>query len=83
MKTFNRNDEQFLEAFAIFCGLGIQNTQMYERVERAMAKQEVTLEVSHTRVSWCPVCWRLKGSSFQSGPGAPVRPSLLLPFIHW
>ncbi len=46
VKVFNRNDEQFLEAFAIFCGLGIQNTQMYETVERAMAKQEVTLEVS-------------------------------------
>uniref|UniRef100_A0A671KS62 Phosphodiesterase n=1 Tax=Sinocyclocheilus anshuiensis TaxID=1608454 RepID=A0A671KS62_9TELE len=45
VKAFNRNDEQFLEAFAIFCGLGIQNTQMYEAVERAMAKQEVTLEV--------------------------------------
>ncbi|XP_028420208.1 LOW QUALITY PROTEIN: cGMP-specific 3',5'-cyclic phosphodiesterase [Perca flavescens] len=45
VKAFNRNDEQFLEAFAIFCGLGIQNTQMYETVERAMAKQEVTLEV--------------------------------------
>lgn len=46
IKTFNRNDEQFLEAFAIFCGLGIQNTQMYEVVDRAMAKQMVTLEVS-------------------------------------
>ncbi|XP_051987571.1 cGMP-specific 3',5'-cyclic phosphodiesterase isoform X2 [Xyrauchen texanus] len=45
VKAFNRNDEQFLEAFAVFCGLGIQNTQMYETVERAMAKQEVTLEV--------------------------------------
>ncbi|KAM4537191.1 cGMP-specific 3',5'-cyclic phosphodiesterase isoform 4-T4 [Odontesthes bonariensis] len=45
VKAFNRNDEQFLEAFAIFCGLGIQNTQMYETVERAMVKQEVTLEV--------------------------------------
>ncbi|KAM6959988.1 cGMP-specific 3',5'-cyclic phosphodiesterase isoform 2-T2 [Tautogolabrus adspersus] len=45
VKAFNRNDEQFLEAFAIFCGLGIQNTQMYETVERARAKQEVTLEV--------------------------------------
>ncbi|XP_078532051.1 cGMP-specific 3',5'-cyclic phosphodiesterase isoform X1 [Lissotriton helveticus] len=45
IKAFNRNDEQFLEAFAIFCGLGIQNTQMYEVVERAMAKQMVTLEV--------------------------------------
>lgn len=48
VKAFNRNDEQFLEAFAIFCGLGIQNTQMYEAVERAMAKQEVTLEVRPT-----------------------------------
>lgn len=48
VKAFNRNDEQFLEAFAVFCGLGIQNTQMYETVERAMAKQEVTLEVSYT-----------------------------------
>lgn len=46
VKPFNRNDEQFLEAFVIFCGLGIQNTQMYEAVERAMAKQMVTLEVS-------------------------------------
>uniref|UniRef100_A0A4W3GRY4 Phosphodiesterase n=1 Tax=Callorhinchus milii TaxID=7868 RepID=A0A4W3GRY4_CALMI len=45
IKAFNNNDEQFLEAFAIFCGLGIQNTQMYETVERAMAKQVVTLEV--------------------------------------
>lgn len=45
IKAFNRNDEQFLEAFAIFCGLGIQNTQMYETVETAMAKQMVTLEV--------------------------------------
>ena len=56
VKAFNRNDEQFLEAFAIFCGLGIQNTQMYETVERAMAKQEVTLEVRHAHTPthiWC------------------------------
>ncbi|XP_067895373.1 cGMP-specific 3',5'-cyclic phosphodiesterase isoform X1 [Heterodontus francisci] len=45
IKAFNKNDEQFLEAFAIFCGLGIQNTKMYETVEMAMAKQTVTLEV--------------------------------------
>ncbi|EGW02508.1 cGMP-specific 3',5'-cyclic phosphodiesterase [Cricetulus griseus] len=46
IKPFNQNDEQFLEAFVIFCGLGIQNTQMYEAVERAMAKQMVTLEAA-------------------------------------
>lgn len=67
VKTFNRNDEQFLEAFAIFCGLGIQNTQMYETVERAMAKQEVTLEVSHTRLRTALfLVSRLQGSTEQS-----------------
>lgn len=54
IKAFNQNDEQFLEAFVIFCGLGIQNTQMYEAVERAMAKQMVTLEVG--RSPWDLVC---------------------------
>ncbi|XP_064458491.1 dual 3',5'-cyclic-AMP and -GMP phosphodiesterase 11-like isoform X2 [Ornithodoros turicata] len=44
-EPFNKNDEQLLEAFAIFCGLGIQNTQMYEKVVKSMAKQRVTLEV--------------------------------------
>ncbi|XP_061664773.1 cGMP-specific 3',5'-cyclic phosphodiesterase isoform X2 [Syngnathoides biaculeatus] len=53
-KPFNRNDEQFLEAFAIFCGLAIQNTQMYETVERAMAKQQVTLEVLSYHASAAP-----------------------------
>ncbi|CAG0883666.1 unnamed protein product [Cyprideis torosa] len=42
---FTKNDEHFLEAFAIFCGMGLHNTQMYERAVIAVAKQEVTLEV--------------------------------------
>lgn len=33
-----------LEAFAIFCGLGIHNTQMYENACKLMAKQKVALE---------------------------------------
>lgn len=32
------------EAFAIFCGLGIHNTQMYENACKLMAKQKVALE---------------------------------------
>lgn len=44
-QTFTKNDENFVEAFAIFCGMGIQNTNMYERAIVAMAKQSVTLEV--------------------------------------
>ncbi|RWS31936.1 dual 3':5'-cyclic-AMP and -GMP phosphodiesterase 11-like protein [Leptotrombidium deliense] len=42
---FNRNDENLFEAFAIFCGMGIHNTQMYERAIKAIAKQRVTLEI--------------------------------------
>lgn len=34
-----------MEAFAIFCGMGIHNTHMYEKAIAAMAKQSVTLEV--------------------------------------
>ena len=38
------NDISF-QAFAIFCGMGIHNTQMYEKVVHAMAKRQVALEV--------------------------------------
>ncbi|XP_065332643.1 dual 3',5'-cyclic-AMP and -GMP phosphodiesterase 11 isoform X1 [Cloeon dipterum] len=43
--AFTRNDENFVEAFSIFCGMGIHNTHMYEKAVVAMAKQSVTLEV--------------------------------------
>lgn len=43
---FTKNDENFVEAFAIFCGMGIHNTHMYEKAITAMAKQSVTLDVS-------------------------------------
>jgi len=42
---FTSNDENFVEAFAIFCGMGISNVKMYETAMVAMAKQQVTLEV--------------------------------------
>ena len=42
---FTSNDENFLEAFAIFCGMGISNVRMYETACTAMAKQQVALEV--------------------------------------
>ncbi|XP_023938951.1 dual 3',5'-cyclic-AMP and -GMP phosphodiesterase 11 isoform X1 [Bicyclus anynana] len=42
---FTKNDENFVEAFAIFCGMGLHNTHMYEKAITAMAKQSVTLDV--------------------------------------
>jgi hypothetical protein len=41
--TFFSNDENFVEAFAIFCGMGIQNVKMYEEAKVALAKQQVLL----------------------------------------
>ncbi|XP_033643907.1 dual 3',5'-cyclic-AMP and -GMP phosphodiesterase 11-like isoform X2 [Asterias rubens] len=41
---FNMNDEDMFEAFSIFCGMGINNTYMYEKVCRSVAKQRVALE---------------------------------------
>ncbi|XP_074647468.1 dual 3',5'-cyclic-AMP and -GMP phosphodiesterase 11-like [Tubulanus polymorphus] len=43
--SFNKNDQNLFEAFSIFCGLGISNTQMYEKACKAMAKQRIALEV--------------------------------------
>ena len=34
----------FFQAFAIFCGLGIHNCQLYEGVCKLMAKQKVAIE---------------------------------------
>ncbi|XP_030573302.1 cGMP-specific 3',5'-cyclic phosphodiesterase isoform X1 [Drosophila novamexicana] len=41
---FTESDASIFEAFAIFCGLGIHNTQMYENACKLMAKQKVALE---------------------------------------
>ncbi|XP_021916332.1 cGMP-specific 3',5'-cyclic phosphodiesterase [Zootermopsis nevadensis] len=41
---FSDCDVSIFEAFAIFCGLGIHNTQMYENACKLMAKQKVALE---------------------------------------
>ncbi|KAF9807615.1 hypothetical protein SFRURICE_008828 [Spodoptera frugiperda] len=41
---FTEGDISIFEAFAIFCGLGIHNTQMYENACKLMAKQKVALE---------------------------------------
>ncbi|KAK7582390.1 hypothetical protein V9T40_013835 [Parthenolecanium corni] len=43
-QPFIESDISIFEAFAIFCGLGIHNTQMYENACKLMAKQKVALE---------------------------------------
>eukprot|EP00794_Sanderia_malayensis_P003350 gene3351-3839_t len=61
---FNEKDEQILEAFTIFSGLGISNCILYDEVCRAKVHQKVALEVLsyHTSASQLEV-ERLKLSS--------------------
>ena len=35
----------FFKGFAIFCGLGIHNTQMYEKASLMLARQKLNMEV--------------------------------------
>nr|XP_046916300.1 dual 3',5'-cyclic-AMP and -GMP phosphodiesterase 11-like [Dermatophagoides farinae] len=44
-RPFNKNDENLFEAFAIFSGMGIENTHKFEKAVKSMAKQKVTLEL--------------------------------------
>ncbi|KAF2987514.1 hypothetical protein EK904_002555, partial [Melospiza melodia maxima] len=42
-KSFDDADQRLFEAFVIFCGLGINNTIMYDQVKKSWAKQSVAL----------------------------------------
>ncbi|CAH8626313.1 unnamed protein product [Schistosoma guineensis] len=42
---FTYSDEFLFEAFALFVGLGISNSQLYERAIRSAAKQKVIMDV--------------------------------------
>ncbi|XP_078284389.1 dual 3',5'-cyclic-AMP and -GMP phosphodiesterase 11A [Rhinoraja longicauda] len=44
-KTFDDADQRLFEAFVIFCGLGINNTIMYNEVKKSWAKQSVALDL--------------------------------------
>eukprot|EP00062_Callorhinchus_milii_P015136 gi/632965065/ref/XP_007898706.1/ PREDICTED: dual 3',5'-cyclic-AMP and -GMP phosphodiesterase 11A-like [Callorhinchus milii] len=44
-KTFDDADQRLFEAFVIFCGLGINNTMMYNQVKKSWAKQLVALDM--------------------------------------
>ena len=47
---FTKADEHFMEAFVIFCGLGITNTNMYEESVALSNKQKIAVEVRVTRL---------------------------------
>lgn len=48
------------QAFAIFCGLGIHNTMIYDQMAKAKAKQQVAIEVTY-KATWGVAKGRLPG----------------------
>ena len=52
-KPFTSQDKSSVEAVALFCGMAIHNTQVYEEVSKLSARQKVALECLsyHSRAS--------------------------------
>lgn len=53
--SFDEGDEIMFEGFSIFCGLGIHNTQMFEKASIMLARQKVNMEVLQYHASAGPV----------------------------
>ncbi|XP_077772779.1 dual 3',5'-cyclic-AMP and -GMP phosphodiesterase 11A isoform X4 [Podarcis muralis] len=61
-KPFDDADQRLFEAFVIFCGLGINNTIMYDQVNKSWAKQSVALDV----LSYHATCSKAEVDKFKT-----------------
>ncbi|XP_015225922.1 PREDICTED: dual 3',5'-cyclic-AMP and -GMP phosphodiesterase 11A [Cyprinodon variegatus] len=61
-KPFDDADQRLFEAFVIFCGLGINNTIMYDQVKKSWAKQSVALDV----LSYHATCSKTEVDKFKT-----------------
>ena len=43
--SFNDNDEKFVEAFGLFCGISLANAWNYEQLKTAEARKQVALDI--------------------------------------
>uniref|UniRef100_A0A8C6TIG7 Phosphodiesterase n=1 Tax=Neogobius melanostomus TaxID=47308 RepID=A0A8C6TIG7_9GOBI len=59
---FDDADQRLFEAFVIFCGLGINNTIMYDQVKKSWAKQSVALDV----LSYHATCAKTEVDKFKA-----------------
>ncbi|XP_044525016.1 dual 3',5'-cyclic-AMP and -GMP phosphodiesterase 11A [Gracilinanus agilis] len=73
-KPFDDADQRLFEAFVIFCGLGINNTIMYDQVKKSWAKQSVALDV----LSYHATCSKAEVDKFKvTALIQAINPSLL------
>lgn len=77
-QPFDEADEELFEAFCIFCGLGINNTLIYNKLEKSMAEKVVALEV----LSYHATCSKGELAAFLSKYSADIDPDLPDESVH-
>ncbi|XP_074159120.1 dual 3',5'-cyclic-AMP and -GMP phosphodiesterase 11A [Sminthopsis crassicaudata] len=77
-KPFDDADQRLFEAFVIFCGLGINNTIMYDQVKKSWAKQSVALDV----LSYHATCSKAEVDKFKAA-NIPLVSELAIGDIHF
>ncbi|XP_031748768.1 dual 3',5'-cyclic-AMP and -GMP phosphodiesterase 11A isoform X2 [Xenopus tropicalis] len=77
-KPFDDADQRLFEAFVIFCGLGINNTIMYDQVKKSWAKQSVALDV----LSYHATCSKAEVDKFKAA-NIPLVSELSIADIHF
>ncbi|XP_073433535.1 dual 3',5'-cyclic-AMP and -GMP phosphodiesterase 11A [Dendrobates tinctorius] len=77
-KPFDDADQRLFEAFVIFCGLGINNTIMYDQVKKSWAKQSVALDV----LSYHATCSKAEVDKFKAA-NIPLVVELSIDDIHF
>ncbi|XP_061464364.1 dual 3',5'-cyclic-AMP and -GMP phosphodiesterase 11A [Rhineura floridana] len=77
-KPFDDADQRLFEAFVIFCGLGINNTIMYDQVKKSWAKQSVALDV----LSYHATCSKAEVDRFKAA-NIPLVSELGIDNIHF
>ncbi|XP_068101541.1 dual 3',5'-cyclic-AMP and -GMP phosphodiesterase 11A [Hyperolius riggenbachi] len=77
-KPFDDADQRLFEAFVIFCGLGINNTIMYDQVKKSWAKQSVALDV----LSYHATCTKAEVDKFKAA-NIPLVSELAIDNIHF
>ncbi|XP_072115872.1 dual 3',5'-cyclic-AMP and -GMP phosphodiesterase 11A [Mobula birostris] len=77
-KPFDDDDQRLFEAFVIFCGLGINNTIMYDQVKKSWAKQSVALDV----LSYHATCLKTEVDKFKAA-NIPLASELNIDDFHF
>jgi len=75
---FSANDEQFVEAFGIFCGIALRNVSQYEVAIEAQARAQIAMEIMSYHADSDP-----KGAEELAKLSVPSALSLNIQSLHF